>query len=98
MKLIYCTIIIFFMIGLVSCSNDSKKYENLDCNDSAGYSSGQDAGEIMAYVADGERDCDYGYEKWTAAISKSIGLLPEKTDCYCKGFYEAYDKNIKDKK
>jgi hypothetical protein len=97
MKVIYVSMISILIILLVGCSEDSKKYENLNCNDAAGYDSGISAGEIMAIADDGKRDCDYGYENWTVEISKSIGVLPEKTDCYCKGFYESYDKSVKEK-
>ena len=52
----------------------------------------------MAIADDGKRDCSYAYDNWTVEISKSIGSLPDKTDSYCKGFYDSYDKKVKDKR
>jgi hypothetical protein len=107
MKLFRRLEIPLFILFSVSCTGNIKTekklqttniYEHLNCDDSSGYESGKDAGEMMAFASDGERDCDKAYQNWTVEISKSIGFLPEKTDCYCKGFYENYDKKINEKK
>ena len=90
---------LFFISLSFACNESSDKYEKIQCDvSSSDYQNGSSAGEIMAITDDGKRDCSYGYDNWTVKLSKAMGTLPEKTDCYCKGFYDSYDKNIKNKK
>jgi hypothetical protein len=46
----------------------------------------------MRKVSDGSRDCSKGFE-YKKALYRSLNVGPgEKTDCWCKGFYEGYDQ------
>ena len=86
-------LLIFIFLSFFSCSESPNDYGNIQCdNNSSDYQSGYSTGEIMATATDGKRDCSYGYENWDKKIGPSLGVVVTKTDCYCKGFYEGYDK------
>ena len=93
------TLSLIFTISLIGCTNsvNTERLKTIDCSTSTSdYDNGKRVGEIMATASDGERDCKYGYETWSVKESQQMGFpLPEYSDCYCKGFYEGYDKTKK---
>ena len=90
---------LIFALSLTGCGDsfNTERLKTIDCSNSESeYEKGIRAGEIIATASDGERDCKYGYDNWTVRECPQLGLsVPEFSDCYCKGFYEGYDKTKK---
>lgn len=95
---IYTIVLFLFVMPIITgCGENTERLKSIDCsNSNSEYEKGIRAGEIIATASDGQRDCKYGYDNWTVRECPQLGLsVPEFSDCYCKGFYEGYDKTKK---
>jgi hypothetical protein len=80
-------------IILSSCGHSAEYFKNLDCSSSqSDYEKGLNIASYIKIASDGRRDCNQAF-KFQVEMNKSLGLSAgEKTDCWCKGFYDGYDR------